>query len=196
VREVRARGRAIWEDRMKSILKLMAGAAIIASMHSAAIAKDLVIGVSWSNFQEERWKTDEAAIKAVARSGGRQVSSRPTRRASAAEAGSPTSKALIAQGADVVLIVACAGLRRHSARRSRRSAAAGHSGRSATIACSSKIPSALYVTFDNVKAVGRLDGARGMLEAGQAGRQLRLHQGVVQGDPNADLPVRRAAAKS
>ena len=23
-----------------------------------------VVGVSWSNFQEERWKTDEAAIKA------------------------------------------------------------------------------------------------------------------------------------
>ncbi|RVI22646.1 D-xylose ABC transporter substrate-binding protein, partial [Sinorhizobium meliloti] len=55
---------------MKSILKLMAGAAIIASMHSAAIAKDLVIGVSWSNFQEERWKTDEAAIKAALEASG------------------------------------------------------------------------------------------------------------------------------
>ena len=53
---------------MKSVLKLMAGAAILVSMHSAAIAKDLVVGVSWSNFQEERWKTDEAAIKAGARS--------------------------------------------------------------------------------------------------------------------------------
>ena len=29
----------------------------------AAMAKDLTVGVSWSNFQEERWKTDEAAIK-------------------------------------------------------------------------------------------------------------------------------------
>ena len=28
-----------------------------------AVAKGKVIGVSWSNFQEERWKTDEAAIK-------------------------------------------------------------------------------------------------------------------------------------
>src|SRR3546814_5387278 len=28
-----------------------------------AQAQDLVVGVSWSNFQEERWKTDEAAIK-------------------------------------------------------------------------------------------------------------------------------------
>src|SRR3546814_12897452 len=29
-----------------------------------AQAQDLIVGVSWSNFQEERWKTDEAAIKA------------------------------------------------------------------------------------------------------------------------------------
>ena len=27
------------------------------------LAHDITIGVSWSNFQEERWKTDEAAIK-------------------------------------------------------------------------------------------------------------------------------------
>jgi len=39
---------------------LMTGASI-----SLAQAEDLVVGVSWSNFQEERWKTDEAAIKAV-----------------------------------------------------------------------------------------------------------------------------------
>lgn len=30
---------------------------------SVAMAKSLVVGVSWSNFQEERWKTDEAAMK-------------------------------------------------------------------------------------------------------------------------------------
>jgi ABC-type xylose transport system substrate-binding protein len=28
-------------------------------------AAQLIVGVSWNNFQEERWKTDEAAIKAV-----------------------------------------------------------------------------------------------------------------------------------
>ena len=34
-----------------------------------------VIGVSWSNFQEERWKTDEAAIKAaIDAAGGSYVS--------------------------------------------------------------------------------------------------------------------------
>ena len=48
---------------MKAFVKLAAGAAIVLTMQTAAFAKDLVVGVSWSNFQEERWKTDEAAIK-------------------------------------------------------------------------------------------------------------------------------------
>ena len=33
-------------------------------------AAQLVVGVSWNNFQEERWKTDEAAIKAALGKGG------------------------------------------------------------------------------------------------------------------------------
>ena len=43
---------------------LLTGAALAAiCVPSLAMAKDIVVGVSWSNFQEERWKTDEAAIK-------------------------------------------------------------------------------------------------------------------------------------
>src|SRR5215813_10682237 len=37
---------------------------------TGASAQDLVVGVSWSNFQEERWKTDEAAIKAALEKAG------------------------------------------------------------------------------------------------------------------------------
>ncbi len=42
---------------------------------SGALAqgKGPVVGVSWSNFQEERWKTDEAAIKAARREGRRHL---------------------------------------------------------------------------------------------------------------------------
>ena len=40
----------------------MALVAVVA-FATCAVAKDLIVGVSWSNFQEERWKTDEAAIK-------------------------------------------------------------------------------------------------------------------------------------
>ena len=39
--------------------------AMSTAIATAAYAEPLKIGVSWSNFQEERWKTDEAAIKAA-----------------------------------------------------------------------------------------------------------------------------------
>ena len=42
---------------------MLAGVAMSLTLASVAQAKDKVIGVSWSNFQEERWKTDEAAMK-------------------------------------------------------------------------------------------------------------------------------------
>ena len=51
---------------MKSLKNIALGAALLASVSVtsfAAMAKDITVGVSWSNFQEERWKTDEAAIK-------------------------------------------------------------------------------------------------------------------------------------
>ncbi len=53
---------------MKFATKLALGTTLLASVSLtsfAALAKDITVGVSWSNFQEERWKTDEAAIKAV-----------------------------------------------------------------------------------------------------------------------------------
>ena len=49
---------------------LLAGAALSFSLIAAAEAKGKVVGVSWSNFQEERWKTDEAAIKAALEAAG------------------------------------------------------------------------------------------------------------------------------
>ena len=46
--------------------KLFAAASVTLAMAGSAVfAQDLTIGVSWSNFQEERWKTDEAAMKAA-----------------------------------------------------------------------------------------------------------------------------------
>ena len=42
---------------------LLLASVAIASLTSAASAADLKVCVSWSNFREERWKTDEAAIK-------------------------------------------------------------------------------------------------------------------------------------
>src|SRR6516164_3946188 len=66
------------EELMKSLKAsaLVAALTVSASAFSfAATAKDLTVGVSWSNFQEERWKTDEAAIKkALEAHGGKYIS--------------------------------------------------------------------------------------------------------------------------
>ena len=65
------------------------GAAILAAT-AATAAQAQMIGVSWSNFQEERWKTDEAAIKAaIAAAGGSYVSADAQSRPPSS---SPTSK--------------------------------------------------------------------------------------------------------
>ena len=40
------------------------------ALNNAGAQGGMVVGVSWSNFQEERWKTDEAAIKAALEKAG------------------------------------------------------------------------------------------------------------------------------
>jgi D-xylose transport system substrate-binding protein len=57
---------------MKNSLKLLAGVAFAATLFGGAASaqEEIVVGVSWSNFQEERWKTDEAAIKAALEAAG------------------------------------------------------------------------------------------------------------------------------
>src|SRR5690349_17962326 len=79
-------------------------AALALSATAAFAQKAPVVGVSWSNFQEERWKTDEAAIKAaVEKAGGTYVS---------ADAQSSPAKqltdieSLIARGATALIVLA------------------------------------------------------------------------------------------
>jgi D-xylose transport system substrate-binding protein len=92
---------------MRTLNKLVFGAALLASasvVSFAALAKDVTVGVSWSNFQEERWKTDEAAIKkALDAHGAKYIS--------ADAQGSPTKQltdveSLISKGANVLVILA------------------------------------------------------------------------------------------
>jgi D-xylose transport system substrate-binding protein len=74
------------------------------SLAAVAEAKDKIIGVSWSNFQEERWKTDEATIKAALEAAGDKYIS--------ADAQSNPGKqltdveSLIGQGANALIILA------------------------------------------------------------------------------------------
>ena len=64
----------------------------------------VVVGVSWSNFQEERWKTDEAAIKgALAAAGAEYVS---TDAQSSAEKQVNDVNTLISRGAKAIILLA------------------------------------------------------------------------------------------
>ena len=71
---------------------------------TAAQAKGEVIGVSWSNFQEERWKKDEAAIKAALEAAGAKYISADAQGCN--EKQLADVEALIAKGAKALIILA------------------------------------------------------------------------------------------
>ncbi|MDM4765776.1 substrate-binding domain-containing protein [Pelomonas sp. SE-A7] len=135
------------------------------------------VGVSWSNFQEERWKTDEAALKAqLARTGDSYLS--------ADAAGSPEKQladidGLIAKGAQVLVILA---MDKDAILPALRKAA---QRKIPVIAYDRLIeaPGVFYISFDN-KEVGRLQ-ARAVLAAKPKGRFV-----IIKGsasDPNSDF---------
>ncbi|MFN4129098.1 MAG: substrate-binding domain-containing protein [Paracoccaceae bacterium] len=69
---------------------------------SAALAEGKKIGVSWGSFQEERWKIDEAAVKAALEAAGNQYVSSDAESSSAKQL--TDVEALIAQGVDALII--------------------------------------------------------------------------------------------
>ena len=163
---------------MKSVLKLMAGAAIIVSLHSAAAhAKDLVVGVSWSNFQEERWKTDEAAIKAALEASGDKYISADAQSSAAKQLTDVES--LIAQGANAIIVLA------------QDSDAIGPAIEKAAAEGIPVVgydrlienPAAFYITFDN-KEVGRMQ-AREVFKVKPEGNYVFIKGNSA--DPNADF---------
>jgi D-xylose transport system substrate-binding protein len=151
---------------MRKIAVLVAGALLSATALTAANAKDLVVGVSWSNFQEERWKTDEAAIKAaVEKAGGTYLS---------ADAQSSSAKqlsdveALIAQGATALIILA------QDAQAIGPAVQAAADEGIPVVGYDRLIddPRAFYLTFDNVE-VGRMQ-AREILKAKPEGNYVMI----------------------
>ncbi len=82
---------------------LLASAVMATSFGGAALAKDKIIGVSWSNFQEERWKTDEAAMKAAIEANGDKYISADAQASAAKQLTDVES--LIAQGANALVIL-------------------------------------------------------------------------------------------
>jgi len=165
---------------MKHVLRAAGAALIVAGAtltSGAVLAQDVVVGVSWSNFQEERWKTDEAAIKAeLERLGAEYIS---------ADAQSSNEKqiadieGLIARGANALIVLA-------------QDASAVVPGISKAQAEGIPVvgydrliemPGVFYLTFDN-KEVGRVQ-AREVFKHQPEGNYVFIKGSSA--DPNADF---------
>lgn len=126
------------------------GATTTGGTDTTGAAGDILVGVSWNNYNEERWaKSDEPAIQAALAAAGAEYTS--TDAGSSAEQQLADVENLIAQGADVLIILAQDGTAILPA-----VASAVEQG-IPVIAYDRLIedPGVLYLTFDNV-GVGRL----------------------------------------
>ncbi|MFN3969778.1 MAG: substrate-binding domain-containing protein [Gemmobacter sp.] len=83
---------------------ILAAVVAVTGFSSSALAQGLTVGVSWSNFQEERWKTDEAAIKSALEAAGNKYISADAQASAAKQL--TDVEALIAQGANALIILA------------------------------------------------------------------------------------------
>lgn len=159
--------------------KMLAAAVAVAGFTSVAWADShgVTVGVSWSNFQEERWKTDEGAIKSALEAAGATYVSADAQSSSAKQLSDVEN--LIAQGVDALIILA------------QDSAAIGPA---VDAAAAEGIPvvgydrliedgRAFYLTFDNVE-VGRMQ-ARAVLQAAPEGNYVMIKGSPT--DPNADF---------
>ena len=160
-------------------LKLTISAVALGTVMAVGVAhaQQPVVGVSWSNFQEERWKTDEAAIKkALAAAGAKYIS---------ADAQSSASKqlsdveALIAQGATSLIILAQDSDAIAPAIAKAQSEGIPVVGYDRLI----ENPYAYYITFDN-KEVGRIQAAE-VMKVKPKGNYIFIKGSAS--DPNADF---------
>jgi len=137
----------------------------------------IVVGVSWSNFQEERWKTDEAALRAgLVEAGARYLSSDAQ---SSSEKQIADIEGLITRQADVLIVVAQDADAIHPA------LALARAERIPVIAYDRLVesPDVFYISFDNVE-VGRLQ-ARSLQAVRPQGRYVFIKGSAL--DPNSDF---------
>jgi D-xylose transport system substrate-binding protein len=158
-----------------SVARIATAIALVVAAFSAAA--QTVVGVSWSNFQEERWKTDEAAIKG-------QLEKLGAKYISADAGGSPEKQlgdidGLMAKGAKALIVLAM--------------------DKDAILPAVNKairqkipvvaydrlieVPGVFYITFDNVE-VGRMQ-AREVLKLAPKGNYVFIKGSPT--DPNANF---------
>lgn len=161
---------------MKKFTAALAGAVFAVSFASQAIAAGKTIAVSWKTFQEERWKTDEIAIKAVVEAAGDNYLS--TDAQGSAQKQAADIEGLISQNVDVILVVAFDNDAILPSIRAINDAGI----KAIAYDVQFEDPDALYITFDNI-GVGRLM-AKTMLEKGKTEGNFAFIKGD-KGDPNA-----------
>ena len=156
---------------------MLIAVAVLTVMSGTAFAKSLTVGVSWSNFQEERWKTDEAAMKAqLEKLGATYIS---------ADAQADSSKQisdvenLIARGCNALIILAYDADAISPAIAKAKAEGIPVVGYDRLI----EDPYAFYLTFDN-KEVGRMQ-ARAVFDAKPEGNYVFIKGSST--DPNADF---------
>jgi D-xylose transport system substrate-binding protein len=143
-----------------------------------AAAAACTVGVSWNNYQEERWaKRDEPAIKAALEKAGIKYTSNDAKSSAATQ--TTNVETLIANGAKVLIILAQDGTAIKS------SVATATAAGIPVIAYDRLIedPKVLYITFDNVE-VGRME-AEAVFKAKPTGNYV-----IIKGnkaDANADF---------
>jgi D-xylose transport system substrate-binding protein len=156
---------------------MLAFMALSLSFTAAAQAEGKVIGVSWSNFQEERYKIDEAAMKsAIAAAGDKYVSADAQ---SSAQKQLTDIESLIAQRANALIVLAQDSSAIAPAVQKAVDEGIPVIGYDRLI----ENPDAFYITFDN-KEVGRMQ-ARGVLAVKPDGNYAFIKGSSA--DPNADF---------
>jgi D-xylose transport system substrate-binding protein len=172
---MRAEGRVREEIMKHFVTAMLAGVALSFSLATVAVAKDKTIAVSWKTFQEERWKTDEAAIKAVVEAAGDKYVSADAQGSAAKQLAD--IEGLVTQGVNVILVVAYDS----DAILPAFQTAADAGVKMISYDVLVEHPDALYVTFDNV-GVGRAM-AREILKVKPEGDYAFIKGD--KGDPNA-----------
>ena len=151
------------------------GAVLLALVCAGSAAGEIRVGVSWSNFQEERWKTDERAIEAELERLGAQYLSADAQ--SSVEKQAADLESLIARGADVLMVLPQDADALAPAVRAAQREGIPVLAYDRLI----ELPGVLYLSFDN-REVGRIQ-ARAIQQRVPSGRYVFV-KGSPQ-DPNA-----------
>lgn len=170
--------------RYRHLIALLAILAVVVAAcgdddgNGADAGDDIVVGVSWNNYNEERWaRWDEPAIQAAIEAAGATYISSDA--GSSAEQQLTDVENLIAQGADALIILAQDGT-------AILPAVASALEQGIPVVAYDRLiedPGALYITFDNV-GVGRLQ-AEVVFEMVPSGNYVIIKGD--SGDANADF---------